>query len=95
MTQPEMGTFVAPITVGIPMSTSVSASPNPQVRARFDDMVVNVKNLSKDQPYGMPTSRMANLHNNPAFTEHSNPFTPFNTHSHQVLAFLAEMLHQP
>jgi len=29
----------------------------------------------------MPTSMMENLHNNPAFTEHANPFTPFNTHS--------------
>jgi len=24
---------------------------------------------------------MKNLHNIPAFTEHANPFTPFNTHS--------------
>jgi len=24
---------------------------------------------------------MENLHNNPAFAEHANPFTPFNTHS--------------
>jgi hypothetical protein len=24
---------------------------------------------------------MANLHNTPAFTEHANPFTPFNKHS--------------
>jgi len=29
----------------------------------------------------MPTSMMVNFHNNHAFTEHANPFTPFNTHS--------------
>jgi hypothetical protein len=29
----------------------------------------------------MPTSMMANFHNNPAFTEHANPFTLFNTHN--------------
>jgi len=80
-TQPEMVTFVPPFTAGVPVSTSVHTSPNPQVRARFDDRVINMQNFSKDQPYGMPTSMMANLHNNPAFTEHANPFTPFNTHS--------------
>jgi len=30
LTQPEMGTFVPPFTVGVPVSTSIPASPNPQ-----------------------------------------------------------------
>ena len=81
MTQPEMGTFVLPFTAGVPVSTSIPTSPNPQVRARFDDRIINMQNFSKDQPFGVPTSMMANLHNNPAFTEHENPFIPFNTHS--------------
>jgi len=42
-----------------------------------------MRNLSWEQPYGMPTLMMANLHNNvSAFTDHANPFTQFNTHSH-------------
>ena len=81
MTQSEMGTFVPPFTVGVPVSTNVPTSRNPQVRARFEDRVINMNNFSKDQSYGMPTSMMANLHSNPAFTGHANPFTPFNTHS--------------
>jgi len=81
MTQPEMGTFVPPITASVPVSTSVLTSPSLQVRTRFDDRVINTQKFSKDQPYGMPTSIMANLHNNRAFTEHANPFTPFNSHS--------------
>jgi hypothetical protein len=40
-----------------------------------------MENFSKDQPYGMLTSLMENFHNIDAFTEHANPFTPFNTHS--------------
>jgi hypothetical protein len=81
MTHSEMGTFVPPFTVGVFMSTSVLTTPNPQVRTRFDDKVINMRNFSMDQPYDMPTSMMANLHNIPAFTEHANPFKPFNTHS--------------
>jgi hypothetical protein len=81
MTQPEIGTFVPPITTGVPVSTSVPTSPNPQVRTRFDDRVLNMQIFSKDQPYIMPASMMENLHNNHAFTEHANPFTQFNSHS--------------
>jgi len=40
-----------------------------------------MQNFSKDQPYGMPTSMMKNSYNDPALTEHANPFTPLNTHS--------------
>jgi hypothetical protein len=67
MTQPEMENFVPPFTTGVPVSTIIPTSPNPQVRTRFDDRVVNMQNFSKNQPYGMPTSIMANLHNNPTF----------------------------
>jgi len=63
------------------VSTSVPTSPNPQVRIKFDDRFINTQKSSRDQPYGMSTSMMANLHNIPAFTEHANPFTLFNTHS--------------
>jgi len=34
-----------------------------------------------NQPQGMPTSMMENWPNNPALTEHANPFTLFNIHS--------------
>jgi hypothetical protein len=40
MAQPEMGTFVPQFTAGV--STSVPTSPNPQVKIRFDDMVVSL-----------------------------------------------------
>ena len=80
-TQPKMGTFVSPFTAGIPVSISIPTSPSLQVRTRFEDMVINAQNFSKDQPYSMPTSMMTNLHNYPAVTEHANPFTPFNSHS--------------
>jgi len=46
MTQPEMGTFVPPFTAGVPMSTSIPASPNSQ---RF----VTMHNLSREQLYGI------------------------------------------
>jgi len=72
---------VPPFTAGVPVSTCVPTSPNPQLRARFDDRVINTQNFSKDQPYGMLTSMMEYLHNNPAFIEHTNPFTLFNTHN--------------
>jgi len=76
-----MGTFVPPFTDGVPVSTSVPTSPNPQVRIRFGDRVIITQNSYRDKPYGMPTSMMENFHNIPPFTEHANPFTPFNTHS--------------
>ena len=81
MTKPGMGTFVPPFTAGVPVSTSVPTSSNPQVRTRFDDRVIKTKNSSRYQPYGITTSMMANFHNIPAFTKLANPFTSFNTHS--------------
>ena len=80
-TRPKMGTCVPPFTACVPVSTSVHTSPNPQVRTRFDDRVINTQNFSREQPYGMPTSMTTNLHNVPAFTEHANPYMPFNTHN--------------
>lgn len=71
MTQPENGTFVPPFNVGVPVSTSVTTSPR----------VINTQNSSRDQPYGKPTLMMENFHMIPTFTEHANPFTPFNRHS--------------
>jgi len=82
VTQSEMGTFVPSFTVGVTMSTSVPTSPHPQVRPRLDDRFITMQNLYREQPYGMPTLMMANLHNNAsAFTDHVNSFTPFNTHN--------------
>jgi hypothetical protein len=62
---------VPPFTVGVLVSTSVTASPR----------VINTQNSSRDQPYSKPTLMMEIFHNIPAFTEHANPFTPFNRHS--------------
>jgi len=90
MTQSEKGTFVPPFTAGVPVSTSIPAFRNTQVRARFDDRFVNMQNLSKDQPYGMPTSMMANFHNNSTFTENANPFTLFNAHSPSSSSFFGK-----
>jgi hypothetical protein len=82
MTQPKMGIFVPPLTAGIPVSTSIPKSPHPKVRARLDGRFITVQNLSREQPYGMPTSMMANLHNIAStFADHANSFTSYNTHS--------------
>jgi len=41
-----------------------------------------MQNLSREQPYGMPTSMMANVHNSAsAFVDQANPFTMHNIHS--------------
>jgi len=45
-------------------TTSIHISPYPQVRARLDDLFITMQNLSREQPYGMPNSKMASLHNN-------------------------------
>ena len=62
VTQPEMGTFVPPFTAGVPVSTSIAASSYPQFRDRSDDRITSMPNFSREQPYGMPTSLMTNLH---------------------------------
>ena len=82
VTQPDMGTFVPPFTAVRPVSSSILISPNPQVRARLDDRFITMQNLSREQPFGMPTSMMASLHYNTSmFAEPANPFTPYNAHS--------------
>jgi hypothetical protein len=81
-TKPKMRIFVRPLTAGIPVSTSIPMSPHPQVRARLDDEFITMQNLSREQPYGMPTSMMANFHNIVStFEDHTNSFTSYNTHS--------------
>ena len=80
MTRPEMGTFVPPFTAGIPSTTSVPSSP--LVRPRLDGRNTNVKNLPREQPYGMPTSMMENVHNSAStFANQTNPFTIHTAHS--------------
>jgi len=82
MTRPEMGTFVPLFTAGELVSTSVPTSPHPQVRPRLDDRYITMQNLSREQPYGMATLIIENLHNNvSASADHVNPFMPFNRHS--------------
>jgi len=82
VTQPETRTFVPPFTAGIPVSISTHASSYPQVRARINDRFMSIPNFSREQTYGKPTLIMANFHNNAyAFTNHANPFTPFNSRS--------------
>jgi len=70
-----------PFTASVLVSASVPMSPRPQVRPRLDDRYVTMQSLSREQPYGMPSSMMANLHNNVSAPADHNPFTSFNTHS--------------
>ena len=80
MTRPKMGTFVALLTAGIPSTTIVPSSP--LVRPRLDGRNTNMQNLPKEQPYGMPTLMMENVHNNAStIADQANPFTLHNTHS--------------
>jgi len=60
-TPPKMGTFVPPFTASVPSITIIPSSSS--IRPRLDDRNTNVQNLSKEQPYGMPTLMMANVHN--------------------------------
>jgi hypothetical protein len=75
-----MATFVPPFTTSVPVSTNVPVSP--QVRPRLDDTFITMHNLSREQPFGMPTSMMASLHNNASlFADPANPFTLYNAHN--------------
>jgi len=64
VTHKKIGNFVPPFTAGVHVSTGIPISPHPQVRARLDDRFKSKKNLSREQPYVMPTSMMTSLHNN-------------------------------
>jgi len=94
MTRPEMGTFVPLFSAGVPSTTSIPSSP--LIRPRLDDRNTNIQNHPREQPYGMPTSMIANVHASAsAFADQANPFTIHNTHNHQVLAFFIKILYQP
>ena len=80
MTRLEMGTFVPLFTASVSLNTSVPSSP--LVNPRLDDRNTNVQNLHREQPYGMSTSMMANVHKSAsAFENQANPFTMHNIHS--------------
>jgi len=82
MTRPEMGTVIPPFTAGVPSTTSMPSSSAPSNRSRSDDRNVNIQNISREQPYGMPTSMMANVHNSATvFVDQANPFVMHNVHS--------------
>jgi len=82
ITQPKIGIYVPPFTTSIPVSTAIPMSPHPQVNARLDDRFIAMQTFVREQPYGMPTSMMENLHNNASiFADLANPFTPYNAHS--------------
>ena len=75
-----MGTFVPPFTTGVPSTTNIPCSS--LISPRLDDRNTNVKNLSKEQLYGMPTSMMANVHNRvSSFADQENLFTTHSIHS--------------
>jgi len=91
MTRPEMETFVPPFIVGVPSTSNIPSSL--LIRPKLDDRNTNVQSLSKEQPYGMPTSMMEqpygmqtsmmeNVHNSVStFAEQANSFTTHTIHS--------------
>jgi len=80
MTRPEMGAVIPTFTAGVPSTTSIPSSP--LVMPRLDDRNTNMQNLSREQPYGMPTSMMENVHNSASvFADQANSFTMHNIHS--------------
>jgi len=82
MTRPEIGTVIHLFTVGVPSTTSMASSSAPSNRPRSDDQNVNIKKVSSDQPYGMPTSMMENVHNSASiFADQANTFVMHNVHS--------------
>jgi len=82
MTQPKMETIIPSFTAGVPSTTSMPSSNAPSNRPRLDDRNVNVQNVSREQPYGMPTSMMANVLNSASvFAYQANLFTMHNIHS--------------
>ena len=82
MTRLEMGTVIPPFTAGVPSTTNMPSTSAPSNRLRLDDRNVNLHNISREQPYGMPTSMMANVHNSATvFADQANPFTMHNVHS--------------
>jgi len=81
MTQLELGTVIPPFTAGVPLTASMPSTSAPSNRPRLDDRNVNIHNISREQPYGMPTSMMVNVHNSAfLFADQANPFTMHNVH---------------
>jgi len=82
MTRPEMGIVIPPFTTGVPSTTSMPSTSAPSNRPRLDDRNVNMQNVSREQPYGMPTSLMADVRNSASlFVDQANLFTMHNVHS--------------
>jgi hypothetical protein len=82
MTRPEMGTVIPPFIAGVLSTTSMPSSNAPTNRPRSDDWNVNIQNVSREQPYGMPTSTMENVHNSASiFPGQANLFVMHNVHS--------------
>jgi len=78
VTQPEMGTFVPLFTVGMYVSCSIHISP----QVILDDRFITMQNLSREQPYGVPTFMMESLRNHAStFDDHANLCTPYNAQS--------------
>jgi hypothetical protein len=81
MTRPKMGTVIPPFTAGVPSTTNMPSTSAPSNRPRLDDRNENMQNVSREQPYGMPTSLMANVHNSASVLGHqANSFTMHNVH---------------
>ena len=71
MKRQKMGTFVLQFSAGIPSTTNIPSSLF--VRPKLEDRTTNMQNHSREQPYRMPTSIMANVHNSAsAFADQAN-----------------------
>ena len=82
MTRPEMGTVIPPFTTGVPSTIIIPSSSAPSNMPRHDDRNVNMQNVPREQPFGMPNSMMANVHNNASvFVDQASLFTMHNVHS--------------
>jgi len=74
-----MGIVIPPFTASVPSTTSIPSTSAPSNRPRLDDRNVNIQNVSREQPYGMPTLMMANVHNSDSiFDDQGNPFVMHN-----------------
>jgi len=75
LTRPEMGNVIPSFTAGVPSNTSIPSTSAPSNRARLDDQNANIKNVLREQPYGMPTSTMENVKISASvFVEQANSF---------------------
>jgi len=77
MTQLDLVTFV-------PLFTSIPMSPHHHIRTSLDNRFLAMQNFAmpmttREQPYGILTSMMADLHNNAStFADNAIPYTPYN-----------------